>query len=394
MMNTLYLERWGDLMVRYAVDLKAGQVVRIVADPVAEPLLDMVYRSALQTGAYAMVQGTPECVPEAFYELANDAQLDWPNPVEKLMTDIIDASIALRSSTNLRRMDKVDPKRSQRAARANSANRELFFQRAAAADAPELHPELKPLRWTVTVYPTEAHAQNAGMSYRDYLDFIVFGSQLNQPDPVAFWQSLDDWQCILAKKLMTGKELHYQTPAGTDLKVNVDGARWLSSPGRKNFPDGEVYSGPNLSADNGGVEGVVVFDQRTVYQGHSVRGVRIRMEKGHATEVSAEEGEEFLISMLDQDDGARRIGEVAFGTNRAIQKTTGMVLYDEKMGGSFHMAFGAGFPETGNSNKSALHWDLIASLGPGSRVTLDGEDFCVDGQFVGVPPEVKWILPS
>ena len=195
----------------------------------------------------------------------------------------------------------------------------------------------------------------------------------------------------LAEKLMTGSELHFQTPAGTDLKVDTAGMRWLSSPGRKNFPDGEVYSGPNLNAGNGGADGVVFFDNRCVYQGHAVRNARITMENGRATDVTAEEGEDFLIAMLDQDEGARRIGEVAFGTNRAISQPSGQILYDEKMGGSFHLAFGAGYPETGNVNKSALHWDLIASLTIGSLVTLDDQPFCVDGRFVDMPPEVTWI---
>ena len=104
------------------------------------------------------------------------------------------------------------------------------------------------------------------------------------------------------------------------------------------------------------------FDNRCVDQGHAVRNARIVMEKGRATDVSAEEVEDFLISMLDQDEGARRIGEVAFGTNRAISQPSGQILYDEKMAGSVHLAFGAGYPETGNVNKSALHWNLTASL--------------------------------
>ena len=208
---------------------------------------------------------------------------------------------------------------------------------------------------------------------------------------VAFWQQLDAWQTRLAAQLMTGNELHFHTPAGTDLTVNISGARWLSSPGRKNFPDGEVYSGPNLHADNGGVDGVVVFDKRCVYQGHAVRNARIVMKQGRATDITADEGQDFLIAMLTQDEGACRIGEVAFGTNRAITQPTGQILYDEKMGGSFHLAFGSGYPETGNCNKSALHWDLIASLTTGSSVTLDTKPFCIDGQFVTMPPEVNWL---
>jgi aminopeptidase len=389
--RSIHLERWADLLVNYATNVQPGQIVRITAQPAAEVLMEAVYRKVLEAGGMAIVQIKPECLTEAFYELANNDQLDWANPLEAQTTEIVDATINIAASTNLRQMDKVDPARPQRAARANAANRELFYNRAAAADAPELNPDLRPVLWTTTLYPTNAYAQYAGMSLSDYSKFVISACQLDQDDPIAFWQSLDDWQSLLAEKIMHGSELHYRTSAGTDLRVDISGMRWLSSPGRKNFPDGEVYSGPNLDAENGGVEGVVVFDQRTVYQGHSVSGVHITMEQGRATDVKADEGEDFLISMLDQDESARRIGEVAFGTNRAINKMSGQVLYDEKMGGSFHMAFGAGYPETNNCNKSALHWDLIATLGKGSLVKLDGEPFCVDGRFVTMPDEVNWL---
>jgi aminopeptidase len=391
MLTSLHLERWADLLVRHAVSVQAGQVVRITAQPAAEPLLEAVYRAVLAAGGHPIVHVQPESLTEVFYEWASDGQLDWKNPLNARETELIDASIHLSACTNLRAMDKVDPARTQRVARANEDNRILFFNRAAAVDAPELNPEIRPLRWSTTLFPTNAYAQYAGMSLKDYETFVIRACQLNQPDPVAFWRSLDDWQSRLAATLTAGHELHFKTPGGTDLRVAIDGMRWFSSPGRKNVPDGEVYSGPNLAAENGGAEGVVVFDQRTVYQGHPVSGVRIRMEQGRAGPVTAREGEAFLISMLDQDEGARRIGEVAFGTNRAIDRASGQILYDEKMGGTFHLAFGAGFPETGNRNQSALHWDLIGSLGEGSEVTLDGEPFCLEGRFVNMPAEVEWM---
>ena len=391
MLSNIHLSRWADVLVRHATNIQPGTVVRITAQPAAEPLLEAVYRKVLEAGGIPIVSCKPESLTEAFYELANNDQLDWESPLAKLEGEIIDASINLVATTNLRAMDKFDPAIPQRAARANQANRELFFQRAAVADDPSIDTELKPLLWTVTLFPTNAYAQDAGMSLKDYCAFVVKACQLDHDDPVAFWQSLDRWQIQLAESLMTGSELHFTTPAGTDLIVNIKDMRWLSSPGRKNFPDGEVYSGPNLNAENGGALGVVVFDKRCVYQGRAVRNARVVMENGVATDVTADEGQDFLIAMLDQDPGARRIGEVAFGTNRAIDRATGQILFDEKMGGSFHLAFGAGYPETGNCNKSALHWDLIASLGEGSRVTLDGKPFCIDGKFVNMPPEVTWI---
>ncbi len=391
MLSNIHLSRWADVLVRHATNIQPGTVVRITSQPAAEPLLEAVYRKVLEAGGIPIVSCKPESLTEAFYELANNDQLDWESPLAKLEGEIIDASINLGATTNLRTMDKFDPAIPQRAARANQANRELFFQRAAVADDPSIDSDLKPLLWTTTLFPTNAYAQDAGMSLKDYCAFVVKACQLDHDDPVAFWQSLDLWQTQLAEMLMTGSELHFFTPAGTDLTVNIKDMRWLSSPGRKNFPDGEVYSGPNLNATNGGAHGVVVFDKRCVYQGRAVRNARVVMENGIATDVTADEGQDFLISMLDQDQGARRIGEVAFGTNRAIDRATGQILFDEKMGGSFHLAFGAGYPETGNCNKSALHWDLIASLGDGSRVTLDGKPFCIDGKFINMPPEVAWL---
>lgn len=390
MITDIQIERWAEVLVRHATSIQKGNVVRITSTPAADRLLEAVYRKVLQVGGLPIVHCRPEFLGEAFYELADDEQLEWANPLLHKETEIIDASINLGGTANLRAFDKFDPKRMQKAAKAHQSSRELLFQRAAVADDPEISSELKPLLWSTTLFPTNAYAQDAGMSLRDYSNFVVKACQLNQEDPVSFWQQLDAWQTLLAQKLMTGKELHFQTPAGTDLKVDISGMRWLSSPGRKNFPDGEVYSGPNLDAANGGAQGVVVFDKRCVYQGRAVRNARITMENGRATDVQAEEGEEFLISMLDQDEGARRIGEVAFGTNRAIDRPTGQILFDEKMGGSFHLAFGAGYPETGNTNKSTLHWDLIAGLGSGSRVTLDNNPFCIDGTFVDMPAEVTW----
>ncbi|QTN31134.1 aminopeptidase [Akkermansiaceae bacterium] len=391
MLTQIHLDRWAEVLVRHATNVRPGNIVRINAQPAAEPLLEAVYRKVLEAGGNPIVNCRPEFLGEAFYELACPEQLDWANPFTLHETQAIDASINISAITNLRALDKFDTSVTQRAARAQKDSRELFFQRAAVADDPSIDSTLKPLLWTTTLFPTNAYAQDAGMSLADYSDFVVSACQLGQEDPVAFWEKLDQWQCELAGKLMAGSELHFQTPEGTDLRVAVSGMKWLSSPGRKNFPDGEVYSGPNLGAENGGAEGVVLFDKRCVYQGHAVRNARIVMEKGRATDVTAEEGEDFLIAMLDQDEGARRIGEVAFGTNRAISKPTGQILYDEKMGGSFHLAFGAGYPETGNCNKSALHWDLIASLGEGSKVTLDGQPFCCDGKFVDMPAEVRWL---
>jgi aminopeptidase len=236
MLTQLNLDRWADVLVRHATKVSPGNIVRINAQSAAEPLLEAVYRKVLEAGGHPVLNCRPDFLGEAFYELANDEQLDWANPFTLHEAQEIAASININANTNLRSLDKFDTAITQRAARAQKESRELFFQRAAVADDPSIDSELAPLLWSTTLFPTNAYAQDAGMSLSDYGDFVVRACQLNQEDPVTFWENLDRWQCELAEKLMTGSELHFQTPAGTDLKVNTAGMRWLSSPGRKNFP--------------------------------------------------------------------------------------------------------------------------------------------------------------
>ena len=288
MLKQIHLDRWAEVLVNHATKIEPGTIVRINSQPAGEPLLEAVYRKVLSAGGLPIVNVRPEFLGEAFYELANGDQLDWSNPIIQHETELMNASININAVTNLRALDKFDTKTTQRAAKSIEVTRQLFFQRAAIADDPSIDSSLAPLLWSTTLFPTNAYAQDAGMSLKDYSDFVVSACQLDQEDPVAFWQELDSWQCELADQLKQGSELHFQTPAGTDLKVNIAGMKWFSSPGRKNFPDGEVYSGPNLAAENGGADGVVFFDKRCVYQGHAVRNARIVMENGRATEVSAE----------------------------------------------------------------------------------------------------------
>lgn len=215
------------------------------------------------------------------------------------------------------------------------------------------------------------------MSLSDYEEFVYRACLLDQPDPVAAWQAVHDDQQRLCDLLATKRTLRVVTE-GTDLSVSVAGRRWANSDGHRNFPSGEVFTGPVEDS----ATGHITFDFPAIYMGRSVEGVRLEFEQGRVVSATARKGEDLLLSTLGMDAGARYLGEFAFGTNQGIQRHTGNILFDEKIGGTIHMALGSAYPETGGLNRSALHWDMIRDLRQGGEVYADGELLYRNGQFV------------
>ena len=238
------------------------------------------------------------------------------------------------------------------------------------------------LKWCGTLYPTAASAQDAEMSLRQYEEFVFGAGHLDKPDPVAQWKKIHDSQEKLREFLQGKHEVHFKTASGTDVKVNVEGSTWINCAGHENFPDGEVFTGPNLKAADGGVNGIVRYSFPAVHQGREVHDIELTFERGRVTKAKASKNEDFLIQMLDQDEGARNLGEIAIGTNYQIQQYSKNTLFDEKIGGTFHAAVGAGYPESGNNNESGLHWDMVCDLRTGGTITADGKVISRDGKFV------------
>ena len=175
-----------------------------------------------------------------------------------------------------------------------------------------------------------------------------------------------------------GREEVHVTGPGTDLKLGIEGRNFIAADGKHNMPDGEFFTGPVEDS----AEGEVSFHLPATYAGREVAGVRFRFEGGKVVDASAEKGEEFLIEMLDTDEGARRLGELGIGTNYGITDGTGEILLDEKIGGTVHLAVGRSYPDTGGVNESAIHWDMICDLRRGGRIEVDGEPLQEDGRFV------------
>jgi aminopeptidase len=235
-------------------------------------------------------------------------------------------------------------------------------------------------RWCSTLWPTPAGAAMAGMPLADFAALVRGALFLDQPDPVRAWCGLGAFQERLIERLRGARELRIEAP-GTDLTLNVKGRTWVNSDGRRNMPSGEVFTGPHETS----AKGTIGFTIRSAPAGVDVEGVSLTFEDGEVVEASAERGEDYLRHALTTDDGARRLGEVGIGTNFGIQRPVGTILFDEKIGGTVHLALGRSYPETGGKNVSALHWDLICDLRTGGRLSADGEVVLEDGRFSGLP---------
>jgi aminopeptidase len=232
-------------------------------------------------------------------------------------------------------------------------------------------------RWCLTLYPTQAYAQDAEMSLREFESFVYATTFADQPDPIRQWKKLSAMQQRLIGRLRGADEIRI-VGAGSDLKFSVKGRTFINADGRNNMPDGEIFTGPVESS----AEGFISYDFPVCVGGREVDGVRLAFRKGKVVEASAAKNEKYLLTMLDCDAGARRLGELGIGTNRMISKFIKNILFDEKIGGTIHLALGNGYPETGSKNISALHWDMIKDLRRGGAVYVDGEVFQKDGRFV------------
>jgi aminopeptidase len=347
-------ERFAQVLVDYSTSVGEGDLVLIESTPLARPLVSALYRRVVQAGGHPEVRIGIEGAAEALLAGGNDEQLAWVNP--RLRGDAREANvrIAIEAESNTRALTGIDPARQALFARSRSHLRDLTMERAAAGE----------LRRVVTAFPTNASAQDAEMSLADYEDFVYRAGFLDDENPVGSWQALGEKLARLAEWLGTKKELRVVTE-GTDLTVAVEGRTWIPCDGKENFPDGEVR-----------------FSFPAPHAGRLVRDIELRFEGGKVVEAHASEGEDFLREMLAMDEGAKRLGEFAFGMNDSVQEFTGHTLFDEKLGGTVHMALGKAYPESGGKNESALHWDLVCDLRGESEVHADGELVYRNGEFL------------
>jgi len=362
------IDKLARVLVTYSVGVQRGDLVRISGSAVAEPLITALYSEVIRTGGHPVVRMIPDACPEIFLRSAADEQLAYLDPLALQEVETIDCSIGIWGDANTKALSGIEPSRQARASKARKPIVERFLKRAAE----------KQLRWVGAEFPTHASAQDAEMSLSEFEDFVFRAGFLHLSDPAAAWQQVHDRQQRVCDQLEGGHELHFRTLHGTDLVVGIASRHWLNSDGHHNFPDGEVYTGPIEDA----TQGTLSLTFPACYEGKEASGVRLVFRDGRVVDASADKGEEFLIRMLDQDAGARILGEVAFGLNYGVTRFMKNLTFDEKIGGTFHVALGASYPESGGKNESALHWDMVGDLSKGGIVELDGECIGTDGRFL------------
>jgi aminopeptidase len=355
------------VLVDYSVGAKEGQQITIEAPSAAAPLVREVYRRILHAGAYPLPRIGIEGMLEDLMLEGTDDQLDWANPARRDDIESVDGRIVVMAPTNTRGLTNVDASKQARIQRTFEPQRHRYLERAAAGE----------LSWVLTLYPTQASAQDAEMSLSEFEDFVYAAGFLDRDDPVAEWKAFAARLERVGSFLESVSELRI-VAEDTDLRIGVDGRRWIRSRGMENFPDGEVFTGPVETS----LEGSIRFTYPAIFQGREVDDVRLRFAAGEVVEATAGRGQDLLSEMVAVDDGARRAGEFAFGMNEAVTRFTREILFDEKIGGTVHLALGTAYPGTGSANRSALHWDLICDLRNGGEVYADGELCYRDGAFL------------
>lgn len=360
------VSKMAHTLIHYSLDVKPGDTLLIQGTPAGAPLIREAYRVALQAGAHPTVRVGLSGLDEIFFAEASSEQLSYLSRLAVDEVEFFTTRLSIRAAENTKSLSGVDPQRiSQYQATVGPLGRRVM-ERAAAGE----------LRWCGTLFPTEAHAQDADMSLTDYENFVFNSCLLDKDDPAVAWRGVRDQQQRIADYLMRHDTIHIVAP-GTDVTYRVAGRTWINSDGKRNFPSGEVFTGPHEDS----VEGYVRFSYPAIYNGREVEDVRLTFQAGKVVEATAGRGEPFLHAMLDTDPGARFLGEVAFGLNYGIQRFTRNILFDEKIGGTMHMALGRSYPDTGGKNDSAIHWDLICDLREG-EVYADDELCYRNGAFI------------
>jgi aminopeptidase len=318
-------------------------------------------------GAYPLPIIELENLEEILLCEGNEQQLTTPSLISSVIAEHVNARLTISSRSNTHALSSIDPLRSAKRRQAQQAVSNTFRKREQAGS----------FRWCSTLYPTSGYAQDAHMSLHEFEEFVFDVCFLNEPDPIARWQELSRQQQHFVDWLAGHRQVHI-VGEGTDLSLSIKDRIFINSDGKRNFPSGEFFTGPVENS----AQGVIQFDIPSTYDGRAVEGIRLVFREGKVVEASARQGQEYLQQMLELDAGARYLGEFAFGNNMRIKRNTRNILFDEKMGGTVHLALGASYPETGGLNQSALHWDMICDLRKSGEVWVDDTLFLKDGKVL------------
>lgn len=360
------LKKYAYLLVHYCLDIRKGDKLHITSTTAGELLVREVFREATRCGAHVDYHLSFREENRVFLEEACDEQLDYVRPAYQKMMETYDAYLVIRAPFNLREDQNVSPEKSARRQKALYSVQQIYFDRLAD----------KSLKRCLCQFPTLAAAQEACMSMEEYEQFVYQSCYLFDENPVDSWENVGRFQQKIVDFLNTCHVLRYVNKK-SDISFSVHGRTWINSDGKNNMPSGEVFSAPVEDS----VNGYIHFDYPSIYMGHEVEGVTLTVENGYIRSWTAIKGKEFLDQIFSIE-GARRFGEVAIGTNMNIQTATRNILFDEKIGGTVHMAIGQSYKQCGGQNTSSIHWDLIAEMKHTGQIFADGHLIYEKGRFL------------
>jgi aminopeptidase len=356
------------LLVRYSTQVKPGDKVCIrdaPLEPLATPLIQEIYREVLRAGGHPIVYANIEGLRRLFLEEANEEQLRTVDPIQKMFFEEFDVEFRIRCESNTRDLSGVDPERMKTWTQAYGDVTRTFGRRSAAGE----------YRWVLTVFPTQAAAQDAEMSLTEFEDFVYASAFADTQDPNAEWTNYQTRQERLVHWLAGRKRVELKGPH-IDLSLSIEGRSFVSCHGKVNMPDGEIFTSPVEDSVNGWVR----FTYPAIYLQREVQNVELHFEQGRVVKADASKGLDYLEQMLETDAGARHLGELGIGTNPKITRFTRNMLFDEKLAGTIHLALGMGFGAAGGKNESAIHWDMLCDMHQG-QILVDGGEFYQSGDF-------------
>jgi aminopeptidase len=360
----------AELIVKYSTAVQPGDKVIIWGfplEPIAAPLVREIYTQVLAAGGNPISYIDLEGLNYIHYKYANEKQLAYVHPVVRMVYETFDVAIGINASSNAFALSDIPQPRLSQVAKAHAEVVQTFLRRSASGE----------LRWMTTYFPTNSLAQQMEMSLPELENFYYRCTFADTGDPIGSWQAFAAGQAANAEKLSGKRSVQLKGP-DVDLAFSIAGRHITSDSGQCNLPDGEIETSPVENSVNGWIR----FNYPTVYRGRTVSGVELLFKDGRVEQATAETGEEFLLATLNTDPGAKYVGEFAIGTNEMVDRFTKNILFDEKMAGTIHIALGAGYPESGSQNKSAIHWDMVCDMRDSGQIVVDDELIYESGKFL------------
>jgi len=359
--------KMAEILVTHSARIIPGDRVAIEATTAAEPLIRALYIEILKKGGFPyLLLEIPEQDKELF-TYGKDEQIAHVDQIRQHVYQHFESRFKIRSLTNPQQLVGFPPEKQMLYQKSEESILATQMERGAADE----------FKWVTTLFPTEAYAKQAGMSLQEYEDFVYSACFADADDPIEKWKQVEEEQKAALDLFQGHDQIQLRGP-NVDLDLSVKGRTFINCFGESNMPDGEIFTGPVEDSLNGWIR----YTYPAIHEGVLVSGVELTFKNGKVVKAAAEEQEDYLLQLLETDPGSRYVGEFAVGTNSQIQQFTGNILFDEKIGGTIHLALGAGYPETGSKNKSALHWDMICDMREDSTITLDGDLVYKDGQFI------------